>query len=74
MNQCLDLKGLKCPLPVLRAKKALRGMAPGTELEVIATDPGSVSDFRAFCEVTGNALLESTETGGIFTYRIRKGA
>lgn len=72
MAETLDLKGLKCPLPVLRAKKALRALAPGTMLNVLATDPGSVKDFQAFCETTGNELVSWAESDGVFTYSLRK--
>ena len=68
----LDTKGLKCPLPVLRARKAMKPMAPGDVIEVEATDPSSVQDFKAFCETTGDELLESAETDGIYSFRIRK--
>ena len=57
-DQLLDAKGLNCPLPILRAKKALKDVAVGGTLEVLATDPGAVKDFEAFCRVTGNELLE----------------
>ena len=68
----LDTRGLKCPLPVLRARKAMQGVAPGAVLRVLATDPGTVRDFDAFCAATGHELLEHTENGGEFTFRIRK--
>ena len=70
----LDTSGLKCPLPVLKAKKALKTMAAGATLRVVATDPGSVRDFAHFCEATGDALLESQEDtdAGIYTFRICK--
>ena len=55
-DRLIDLSGLNCPLPILRAKKALAEMASGTVLEVIATDPGAPKDFEAFCRQTGNAL------------------
>ncbi len=71
-NQTLDVKGLKCPLPVLRAKKVLRSLAVGDVLEVLATDPNSVQDFQAFCKTAGDRLLEWSEAGGVFTYRIEK--
>ncbi|MCW8844225.1 MAG: sulfurtransferase TusA family protein [Gammaproteobacteria bacterium] len=71
-DQTLDARGLNCPLPVLRAKQALLGMTPGDTLEVLATDPGSVADFAAFCRVTGHALLESACTDGDYRYRIQK--
>lgn len=68
----LDTKGLKCPLPVLRARKAMKPMTAGDVLEVEATDPSSVQDFKAFCETTGDELLESSEADGIYSFRIRK--
>ncbi len=71
-DQVLDAKGLNCPLPILKAKKALKSMAAGTTLEVLSTDPGSVADFAAFCRTTGNEMLEETEADGIWTYLIRK--
>ena len=71
----LDTKGLNCPLPVLKAKKALKDLAAGDLLEVIATDPGSVKDFDSFCRTTGNELME-TNSGddGVYTFTIKKGA
>ena len=71
-DQELDACGLSCPLPILRAKKALSRMASGQILRVIATDPGSVKDFEAFSRQTGNELLESNEDDGRFYYRLRK--
>jgi tRNA 2-thiouridine synthesizing protein A len=71
-DQVLDAKGLNCPLPILKAKKALKPMASGQTLEVVSTDPGSVADFAAFCRTTGNEMLEQNEEGGIYTYLIRK--
>ncbi|MBL8519145.1 MAG: sulfurtransferase TusA family protein [Betaproteobacteria bacterium] len=68
----LDVKGLNCPLPILRAKKALAGMESGQVLKVIATDPGSVKDFAAFCKQTGNPLLASDESPSEFTFMISK--
>ncbi len=68
----LDAKGLNCPLPILKAKKALKGMDSGQVLEIIATDPGSVADFSAFCRTTGNEEIEQSEVDGIFTFYIRK--
>lgn len=72
INIELDVKGLNCPLPILRAKKALAGMESGQVLKVIATDPGSVKDFAAFCKQTGNPLLSSTESSTDFTFVISK--
>ncbi len=68
----LDASGLNCPLPILRAKKALAGMESGKVLRIIATDPGSVKDFEAFAKQTGNELLESGEEGGKFVFLIKK--
>jgi tRNA 2-thiouridine synthesizing protein A len=66
----LDTSGLTCPLPVLKAKKAMRDVAPGAELEVVSTDPGSVEDFKAYCDVTGHPLLSATELDGTFRFVI----
>lgn len=68
----LDARGLNCPLPILRAKKALADLASGQVLKVIATDPGSVKDFQAFAKQTGNELLESSEAGGEYVFYLRK--
>jgi len=68
----LDARGLNCPLPILRAKKALNDMTGGQTLRVVATDPGSVKDFQAFSKQTGNDMLESAEANGEFTFLIRK--
>ena len=68
----LDASGLNCPLPILRAKKALAGMEAGKILHIIATDPGSVKDFEAFARQTGNELMESKEEGGKFLFLIKK--
>lgn len=68
----LDASGLNCPLPILRAKKALGGLESGKVLHIIATDPGSVKDFEAFSKQTGNELMESTEEAGKFHFLIKK--
>ena len=68
----LDATGLKCPLPVLKARKAMKALAPGGLLTVLATDPDSPKDFAAFCAATGHSLEERRESEGVFTYRIRK--
>jgi len=67
----LDAKGLNCPLPILKAKKALKDVPSGGTLEIIATDPGSVADFEAFCRTTGNELLESSSNDGVYTFLIK---
>ncbi len=71
-DQTLDAKGLNCPLPILKAKKALKGMQAGQVLEVLSTDPGSVADFAAFCNQTGNELLKSETAGDVYTFEIKK--
>jgi tRNA 2-thiouridine synthesizing protein A len=68
----LDTRGLKCPLPVLRARKAIQGVAPGAVLRVLATDPGTVRDFEAFCAATGHELVAHAEQDGEYTFRIRR--
>ena len=68
----VDARGLNCPLPLLKAKKALNALAPGACLRVLATDSGSVRDFRVFCEQSGHALLESAENDGIYCYVLQK--
>lgn len=68
----LDAKGLLCPLPVLRARKALKALDPGDVLAVEATDPSAPKDFAAFCETTGNRLLSSTEADGVFRMEIER--
>jgi len=68
----LDAKGLNCPLPILRAKKAIAALAIGQTLKIEATDPGSVKDFEAFCKQTGNELVSSAEEAGNFVFFIKK--
>ena len=72
-TETLDTKGLNCPLPILKTKKAIKGLESGQTLEVLATDPGSVKDFDAFCKSTGNKLIETGETDGVYTFLIEKG-
>ena len=68
----LDARGLNCPLPILKAKKALAELASGEVLRIVATDTGSVRDFQAFAKQTGNALLAHTQVGGEFTFWMRR--
>lgn len=68
----LDARGLNCPLPILRAKKALNEMTSGQTLKIMATDPGSVKDFQAFAKQTGNTLMESGEANGEFNFVLKK--
>ncbi len=68
----LDARGLNCPLPILRAKKALAEMSSGQVLRIVATDPGSVKDFQAFAKQTGNELLSSAENNKEFEFYIKR--
>ena len=68
----LDTRGLNCPLPILKAKKALADMKSGEVLRVVATDPGSVRDFQAFARQTGNELVEQTSGGSEFVHFLRR--
>lgn len=67
----LDAKGLNCPLPILKAKKALKDVPSGGTLEILSTDPGSVADFEAFCRTTGNELVESGTDDGVYRFVIK---
>jgi tRNA 2-thiouridine synthesizing protein A len=67
----VDAKGLNCPLPILRAKKALKELPSGGTMEVIATDPGAVKDFEAFCRTTGNELVSSSQDGSNYHFVIK---
>jgi tRNA 2-thiouridine synthesizing protein A len=68
----LDVQGLSCPLPVLKANKALRGLPPGAVLVVLATDPAAARDFPAYCVETGHALVAATEVDGVWRFVLRK--
>lgn len=68
----VDARGLNCPLPILRTKKALADMASGEVLKVMATDPGSSRDFQAFAKQTGNELLEHQEVDKVFVFFMRR--
>jgi len=68
----IDTRGLNCPLPILKAKKALADMASGKVLKVVATDPGSTRDFQAFSRQTGNELVAQTSANGEFVHLLRR--
>lgn len=72
-NQELDARGLNCPLPILRTKKAMNTLSSGEILKVVATDPGSVKDMESFAKQTGNEIVGSSEQGGEYTFLIKKG-
>jgi tRNA 2-thiouridine synthesizing protein A len=68
----LNLKGLSCPMPIIKTAKAMKDLYPGQLVEVFATDPGSVPDFKAWARATGNPLVESSEEGGVFHFILKK--
>ena len=68
----VDTRGLNCPLPILKAKKALADMSSGQVLKVVATDPGSMRDFQAFARQTGNELVEQSSVDNEFTHYLRR--
>lgn len=72
MDDLLDVKGLLCPMPIIKTRLALNGLPVGGVLTVLVTDPASVIDFRHFCNTTGNELVSFSEAEGVFTYGIRK--
>jgi tRNA 2-thiouridine synthesizing protein A len=69
-NHFFDARSMKCPLPVLKARKLMKDLPAGDVLEIHATDPGAPGDFKHFCETTGHRLLDSKETDGVFVIRI----
>lgn len=71
-DQTLDARGMNCPLPILRTRKALNTLSSGQTLQIIATDPGAVKDFSSFCEQTGNSLVSTTQEGSEHIFVIRK--
>jgi TusA-related sulfurtransferase len=73
ISRTLDLKGLKCPMPVVKTAVAMRELKPGEVLEALATDPGSVPDFTAWAKATGNELVEHDEAEGIYRFVLKKG-
>ena len=73
-DMTLDTKGLNCPLPILKVKKAIDAVPKGGTLEVLASDPGSVADFEAFCRSTGNRMVEQSETAGVYRFLIQRAA
>ena len=68
----LDCRGMICPLPILKTKKALSGLAGGDVLRMVATDPGSIADMEAFSRRTGNQIVDQSKDGGEFVFFIRK--
>jgi tRNA 2-thiouridine synthesizing protein A len=71
-DKTLDAKGLNCPLPILKAKKAINEVPKGGTLEVLATDPGAVKDFAAFSRTTGHEIVEQTIEGNVYRFVLRR--
>ncbi len=72
ITQQLDAKGLNCPMPIVKTAQAIKSLASGELLEVLATDPGSVKDFAAWSRTTGNELVEQTVDGGVYRFVLRR--
>jgi tRNA 2-thiouridine synthesizing protein A len=70
--QTLDLKGLSCPIPIVKTAQAVKALEPGDLIEALATDPGSVADFAAWCTSTGNELVQQDAADGVYRFVIRK--
>ena len=70
--QQVDARGLSCPMPIVRTAQAIKTIAPGALVEVLATDPGSVKDFAAWSRATGNELVEQSVDGGVFRFVLRR--
>ena len=70
--QTIDARGLSCPMPIVKTAQAIKSVLSGAVIEVLATDPGSVKDFAAWCRSTGNDLIEQTVDGGVFRFVLRR--
>lgn len=68
----VDARGLNCPMPIVKTAQAVKGLASGQTVEVLATDPGSVKDFAAWSRSTGNEIVEQTQDGGVFRFVLRR--
>lgn len=71
-DSTLDARGLQCPMPVVKAKKAIDALQPGQTLEILATDPGSQADFAAWTRSTGNEMVSAVTEGNVYKYVVRK--
>jgi tRNA 2-thiouridine synthesizing protein A len=72
ITQTLDARGLSCPMPIVKTAQAIKTIASGSLIEVLATDPGSVKDFAAWSRTTGNELVEQTADGGVYRFVLRR--
>jgi tRNA 2-thiouridine synthesizing protein A len=70
-ERLIDAQYQKSPIPVLRAARVLRGMAPGEKLRILATDPGAVADIREYCKSSGHALIAASESKGVFSFSLK---
>jgi tRNA 2-thiouridine synthesizing protein A len=68
----VDARGLNCPMPIVKTAQAVKAMASGQTVEVLATDPGSVKDFAAWAKTTGNSIVEQTADGGVYRFVMQK--
>jgi tRNA 2-thiouridine synthesizing protein A len=72
ISALVDARGLSCPMPIVRTAQAIRPLSAGATVEVLATDPGSLKDFVAWCRSTGNELVEQTSDGAVYRFVIRR--
>ena len=72
VTESVDARGLSCPMPIVKTAQAMKGLASGTIVEVLATDPGSIKDVAAWARVTGNELIEQTSDGAVYRFVIRR--
>ena len=72
IDQLIDARGLSCPMPIVKTAQAVKALASGSVVEVLATDPGSVKDFAAWCRSTGNELVEQSSDGAVYRFVIRR--
>jgi tRNA 2-thiouridine synthesizing protein A len=72
ISQSVDARGLSCPMPIVKTAQAMKTIAPGEAIELLATDPGSIKDVAAWCRATGNELLEQTSDGAVYRFVIRR--
>jgi len=72
VTESVDARGLSCPMPIVKTAQAMKGLASGTVVEVLATDPGSIKDVAAWARVTGNELIEQTSDGAVYRFVIRR--
>jgi tRNA 2-thiouridine synthesizing protein A len=72
ISQTIDARGLSCPMPIVKTAQAIKLLPPGSAVELLATDAGSIKDVAAWCRATGNELIEQTSDGAVFRFVIRR--